>query len=100
MSGAVAEGGVVTGQSDLPAPLPSAVDIAKALLDKEDDGVEQRWKGLSDTELEDEIAAYREGIQAFSKELEARGIEVSLQEEAHTNEEPARASIPGVEVSS
>ena len=52
------------------APLPD-IDAAAAEL---------RWGELSDEALDEEIAAYRQGIQDVSKQLQDLGVVVSLGE--------------------
>ena len=52
------------------APLPD-IDAAAAEL---------RWGDLSDEALDEEIAAYRQGIQDVSKQLQDLGVVVSLGE--------------------
>ena len=76
-------------------PLVSASAIAKALLEKDSDAEEERWRGLEGAQLDKEVEIYREGIRALSAELAAQGIEVS-EEKAAAKGRP----IPGVEVRS
>ena len=80
--------------------LPPCMAAIKTLLDRDETVVEDRWKSLSDAELSGEITAYREGVLAISKELEARGVAVSLDAEESRKDPQAKGRIPGVEVSS
>jgi len=54
---------------------------AAALLDGDEASTEKRWTELSDQALDEEIAAYRTGIEDVSKELEALGVIVCLEEQ-------------------
>ncbi|CAL8466416.1 g5952 [Coccomyxa elongata] len=51
-----------------------------ALLEGTDVEVDKRWSELSEQALDDEIAAYRGGIEDVSKELEALGVIVTLED--------------------
>lgn len=51
-----------------------------ALLEGTDVEMDKRWSELSEQALDDEIAAYRGGIEDVSKELEALGVIVTLED--------------------
>jgi hypothetical protein len=67
---------------------------AAALLEGTDASTDERWAELSDQALDEEIAAYRGGIEDISKELEALGVIVSLEE----RNDGDGAGIAGLEV--
>lgn len=60
--------------------LPTTLKAA-AVLDGDEASTEKRWSELSDQALDEEIAAYRTGIEDVSKELEALGVIVCLEEQ-------------------
>ena len=71
-----------------------SISKAAALLEGTDASIDKRWADLSDQALDDEIAAYRSGIEDISKELEALGVIVSLEERSDGD----GAGIAGLEV--
>ena len=56
------------------------VEKASGLLNASEAAAEARWAALTDTDLDDEIAAYRQGVRDISKELESLGVAVSIDE--------------------
>ncbi|CAL5225927.1 g8721 [Coccomyxa viridis] len=58
----------------------NGVDKASRLLNGSEAGAEARWAALTDADLDDEIAAYRQGIRDVSNELQALGVAVSIDE--------------------
>ncbi len=67
---------------------------AAALLEGTEASADKRWAELSDQALDEDIAAYRGGIEDVSKELEALGVIVSLEERTDGD----GAGIAGMEV--
>ena len=65
-----------------------------ALLEGTDAEVDKRWSELSEQALDDEIAAYRGGIEDVSKDLESLGVIVSLED----RNDGGGAGIAGMEV--
>ena len=58
----------------------NGVDKASRLLNGSEAGAEARWAALTDPDLDDEIAAYRQGIRDVSNELQSLGVAVSIDE--------------------
>jgi hypothetical protein len=52
-----------------------------ALLDGDEASAEKKWTNLSDRELDEEIEAFRRGIEEISKALEASGVEICQDEQ-------------------
>lgn len=56
------------------------VDKASKLLNGSEATADARWAALTDADLDDEIAAYRQGIRDVSNELQSLGVAVSIDE--------------------
>ncbi len=75
----------------------NGVDKASRLLNGSEAGAEARWAALTDADLDDEIAAYRQGIRDVSNELQALGVAVSIDEaQAEAPAGPEDAEVTGL----
>lgn len=67
----------------------------QVLLGKEEKAEEDRWRTLTDAQLDEEVQLYRAGVQALSDELAQRGLSNTAAEgPSHAN----LRHIPGIEV--
>ena len=58
----------------------NGVDKASKLLNGSEAAADARWAALTDADLDDEIATYRQGIRDASNELQSLGVAVSIDE--------------------
>ena len=58
----------------------NGVEKASGLLNDSEACAEARWAALTDTDLDDEIKGYRQGIRDVSNELQSLGVAVIIDE--------------------
>ena len=76
----------------------AAAQMAAVRLEKDDTVLEARWNAMSDAELDEEIAGYRDCIAAVSSELKSLGVAICLDDDQERREQGNKASTLGLEV--